>query len=91
MPHMENPSLANLKYDVFKAMKKDPLKEYKDSTLLSYFITEAGSLMNRHQTSLSAKNQRKLSKAVRRARAMGLLPYMYRPEQPRYFRKGTFP
>ncbi|ORZ34815.1 hypothetical protein BCR44DRAFT_33648 [Catenaria anguillulae PL171] len=74
------PSLNTIQFDVFKAMGTDPLASYKDVTLLSNFVTETGMLMHRKHTKLSAKNQRKLTKAVKRARAMGLMPHTYRME-----------
>lgn len=43
--------------------------------LLSRFVTNMGKIMNRAQTRLTWKNQRKVGKAIRRARAMGVMPY----------------
>lgn len=49
--------------------------DWKDSGLLSRFITERGKIMPRRVSGLTAKNQRKLKKAIKRARHAALLPY----------------
>lgn len=53
----------------------NPLNEYLNPELLSHFVTNMGKIMSRSQTQLTWKNQRRLGKAIRRARAMGLMPY----------------
>ncbi|KAF9181029.1 hypothetical protein BGZ50_005759 [Haplosporangium sp. Z 11] len=59
--------------DELKILKLNPLVEYKNAALLSHYISPLGRLLSREQTGLSAKNQRRLSKAVRRARAMCII------------------
>ncbi|KAI7823388.1 hypothetical protein BC939DRAFT_451969, partial [Gamsiella multidivaricata] len=59
--------------DELKILKVNPVVEYKNATLLSHYITPLGRLMSREQTGLSAKNQRRVAKAVRRARAMCII------------------
>lgn len=49
--------------------------DYKDPNMLGYFITERGKIMPRRMTGLSAKQQRSLARAVKRARELALLPY----------------
>lgn len=49
--------------------------DYKDVETLRYFITEHGKIRPRRQTGVSAKEQRAIAKAVKRARHMALLPY----------------
>jgi small subunit ribosomal protein S18 len=49
--------------------------EYKDPQQLKHFITERGKIMPRRITGLSAKQQRALTLAVKRARNVALLPY----------------
>ena len=51
---------------------------YKNGAILSYYITEMGKIMPRSATGLTRKSQRNIGKAIRRARAMGLLPVMSR-------------
>jgi len=48
--------------------------DYKDSELLRKFMTERGKIMPRRITGTSAKQQRQIKMAIRRARVMGLLP-----------------
>ncbi|KAI8848729.1 ribosomal protein S18 [Chytridium lagenaria] len=64
--------------DVFKKLKIDPLSHYKNGTLLAHFVTETGSIKPRVETGLSLKSQNRLSKAIKRAQAFGLMPYTYK-------------
>ncbi|RKP22398.1 ribosomal protein S18, partial [Syncephalis pseudoplumigaleata] len=64
--------------DPFNLLGLDPLHEFKNVPLLSRFVTEMGRIRPRSETGLSTKNQRRLSKAIKRARAMGLMPFTYR-------------
>ncbi len=50
--------------------------DYKDVDLLKRFISERGKILPRRVTGSSAKNQRKLTVAIKRARVMGLLPFV---------------
>lgn len=50
--------------------------DYKDIELLRRFLTPSARMQSRHRTDVTAKNQRKLSEAIKRARFMGLLPYI---------------
>lgn len=50
--------------------------DYKDTDTLERFINDQGKILPRRVTGTSAKFQRQLSKAVRRARFMGLIPYV---------------
>jgi small subunit ribosomal protein S18 len=49
--------------------------DYKDPRLLAYFITDRGRIMPRRMTGLTAKQQRALTVAIKRAREIALLPY----------------
>lgn len=49
--------------------------DYKDPQQLKYFITERGKIVPRRISGLSAKQQRELTQAVKRARTIALLPY----------------
>lgn len=53
-----------------------PVIDYKDVKLLSRFISERGKIVPSRITAVSAKKQRELAKAIKRARFLGLLPYM---------------
>ena len=50
--------------------------DYKDIDLLKKFITERGKILPRRLTGLTAKQQRDLTNAVKRARIMALLPFV---------------
>jgi small subunit ribosomal protein S18 len=52
--------------------------DYKDVFRLKKFITRRGKILPRAKTGLTAKEQRALSREVKRARFMALIPYMTR-------------
>ena len=53
-----------------------PKIDYKDVRLLQRFISERGKIVPSRITAVSTKKQRELSQAIKRARFLGLLPYM---------------
>lgn len=53
-----------------------PVIDYKDTRLLQRFVSERGKIVPSRITAVSAKRQRELAKAVKRARFLGLLPYV---------------
>jgi small subunit ribosomal protein S18 len=53
-----------------------PRIDYKDVKLLQRFISERGKIVPSRITAVSAKKQRELAQAIKRARFLGLLPYM---------------
>lgn len=52
-----------------------PKIDYKDVRLLSRFLSERGKIVPARITSVSAKKQRELAIAIKRARFLALLPY----------------
>ncbi len=50
--------------------------DYKDVELLKQFINPHGRIMSRGRSSLTARQQRTVEDAIKRARFMGLLPYV---------------
>ena len=50
--------------------------DYKDTDLLKKFISERGKILPRRVTGTGAKNQRKITVAIKRARIMALLPFV---------------
>lgn len=50
--------------------------DYKDTETLKKFITANGKIIPRRVTGTSAKYQRMLATAIKRAREMALLPYV---------------
>jgi small subunit ribosomal protein S18 len=49
--------------------------DYKDPQVLKYFLTEVGKITPRRLSGNCAMHQRKLAKAVKRARMIGILPF----------------
>lgn len=49
--------------------------DYKNAALLSNYVDSSNKILGRRQTGLSAKKQRDLQKAIKRARAIGLMAY----------------
>lgn len=70
-------------------MKKDtntcPLEgveiDYKNTDLLKNYLTKFGKIVPRYYSGVSLKNQKRLSQEIKRARIMGLLPFVkgFRP------------
>ncbi len=52
--------------------------DYKDTELLKKFLNPHGRIQGGKHTGVSSKYQRQLAMAVKRARYMGLLPYLVR-------------
>lgn len=50
--------------------------DYKDIEILKRFLASSGKILPRKRSGLTAKHQRALSLAVKRARFMGLLPFV---------------
>jgi small subunit ribosomal protein S18 len=50
--------------------------DYKDTAVLERFLTEHGRIQHRRDTGLTARHQREVAKAIKRARFMALLPYV---------------
>ncbi len=53
-----------------------PKIDYKDVKLLQRFISERGKIVPSRITAVSAKRQRELARAIKRARFLGLIPYV---------------
>ncbi|HEY9689368.1 MAG: 30S ribosomal protein S18 [Oscillatoriales cyanobacterium] len=57
-------------------LKPEEPIDYKDVDLLRRFITERGKILPRRVTGLTAKQQRDLAVAIKRARILALLPFI---------------
>lgn len=59
---------------------KNQIKEidYRDTTLLSRYITNWGKIKSANETHTSTKYQRQLGRAIKRARYLGLLTFVKR-------------
>ena len=55
-----------------------PKIDFKDIRLLQRFISERGRIVPSRITAVSSKKQRELAQAIKRARFLGLLPYILR-------------
>ena len=53
-----------------------PIIDYKDVRLLQGFVSERGKIVPSRITAVSGKKQRELAQAIKRARHLGLLPYL---------------
>ena len=67
-PFKENPEL----------IKRIDYKEYK---FLKKFVTEQGKIIPAHVTGVSAKFQRRITKEIKKARNIALLPYANDPRK----------
>ena len=61
--------------------KASPIKvtdviDYKDVELLSKFLSEQGKILPRRLTGLTTKQQTQITKAIKRARILSLLPFV---------------
>lgn len=72
------PISVDVKKKKYCRFKKHGIKfiDYKDADFLLKFINEQGKILPRRLTGTSLKYQRKLAKAIKRARHMALLPYV---------------
>ena len=53
-----------------------PKIDYKDVKLLSRFTSERGKIVPSRITAVSAKKQRELARAIKKARFLALMPYL---------------
>jgi small subunit ribosomal protein S18 len=56
--------------------EQEEVIDYKDVRRLQRFLTERGKILPRRATGLNAKQQRAVSRAIKRARQIALLPYV---------------
>jgi small subunit ribosomal protein S18 len=63
-----------MKLDPF-LMNAEKKVDYRDIATLKRFVSERGKILSRRLTGLSAYNQRKVKKAIKRAQNMGLMPF----------------
>lgn len=50
--------------------------DWKDTDFLRRFVPERGKIMPRRISGVTAKDQRRIAKAIKRARTMALLPFV---------------
>ncbi len=73
-----NPPSIEVKKEKYCRFKKNRIKyiDYKNPDFLLQFVNEQGKLLPRRITGTSLKYQRKVAQAVKRARHLGLMPYV---------------
>ncbi|GAB5457620.1 MAG: 30S ribosomal protein S18 [Henriciella sp.] len=62
------------KVDPFSGSKAQAI-DYKDVKTLQRYISEKGKIVPSRITAVNFKNQRKLARAIKRARMLALLPF----------------
>lgn len=72
------PIAVDIKKKKYCRFKKSGIKyiDYKDANFLLKFVNEQGKILPRRITGTSVKYQRKVSKAIKRARHIAILPYV---------------
>lgn len=64
------------KKEPFIVLNENQRIDYKDIDLLKLFITEQGKILPRRATGITIQQQRQISKAIKRARILSLLPFV---------------
>lgn len=75
-PLLGPPAAESRRQDIFHQLGLDPLHECQNSTLLSWYVSAMGKIKSRAETGLTWRNQRRLGKAIRRAKMMGIIPVL---------------
>ena len=82
-PGAEGEGAAGARKPFFRRRRSCPLSgpkapeiDYKDVKLLSRYVSERGKILPSRITAVSAKKQRALSRAIKRARNLALMPYV---------------
>nr|YP_010330349.1 ribosomal protein S18 [Rhodella violacea]UNJ18065.1 ribosomal protein S18 [Rhodella violacea] len=57
-------------------LKNNEVLDYKDIDLLRKFTTDQGKILPRRVTRLNTKQQKQLTKAIKQARILSLLPFL---------------
>ncbi|MBW6497611.1 MAG: 30S ribosomal protein S18 [Bacteroidales bacterium] len=72
------PIAVDIKKKKYCRFKKSGIKyiDYKDANFLLKFVNEQGKILPRRLTGTSVKYQRKVARAIKRARHLSLMPYV---------------
>ncbi|KAE8767133.1 30S ribosomal protein S18 [Hordeum vulgare] len=75
----------------FETSTKEVLRkaDFRNVRFLSNFLTEAGIIIKRNQTKISAKAQRKVAREIKTARALGLMPFTTMGKRPFMFGRSA--
>lgn len=73
-----NPVNIDIKKDKYCRFKKSGIKhvDYKDPDFLIKFVNEQGKILPSRLTGTSSKFQKKVNKAIKRARHLAIMPYV---------------
>ncbi|KAJ8523494.1 hypothetical protein ONZ45_g122 [Pleurotus djamor] len=81
-PPVVGPGSAESRYgDVFHQLGIDPLDQCMNPQLLAHFVSDMGKIYGRNVTKLTTRTQRRLGKAIRRAKMMGVIPILSKPRK----------
>jgi small subunit ribosomal protein S18 len=79
----QEPPNITIRRPFFRRRKSSPFAgkdaariDYKDVKLLQRFVSERGKIVPRRITAVTAKEQRALAQAIKRARLLALLPFV---------------
>jgi small subunit ribosomal protein S18 len=64
-----------MKQDFFSANNIKYI-DYKDTDILKKFLNPNGKILNHKRTGITSKNQRALANSIKKARFLGLLPFV---------------
>ena len=72
------PPSVDVKKKKYCRFKKSGIRyiDYKDPEFLKKFLNEQGKILPRRATGVTVQQQRKLSKAIKRARVLSLFPFV---------------
>lgn len=72
------PIAVDVKKKKYCRFRKNNIKyiDYKDADFLLRFVNEQGKILPRRLTGTSTKYQKKVSRAIKRARHLALLPFV---------------
>ena len=62
--------------DVYLSSENIDALNYKDTKILSSFISDQGKILPRRLTGLNSKQQKRITKLIKRARIAALLPFV---------------
>lgn len=65
--------------DVFHQLNIDPLSQAMNPAILTSYMSEMGKIYGRNVTGLTVKSQKRIGKAIRRAKMMGIIPILSQP------------
>ena len=80
---MSEEDLGSSRLSFFRRRKSCPFSgpnapkiDYKDTRTLTRYVSERGKIIPSRITAVSGKKQRELARAIKRARFLGLMPYV---------------